>query len=630
MKGVWLSAGMVVVMACSLWAQRTSRTAELLFADPAEIVTTATRSQRSIEESPISVQVLTRHSLTDWLTVQEALERRLPDVIAFEGSLMRFLSVRGSFSSSEFNERTLVLLDGVPLNDPVLGHVPLMALPALPLERIEVVYGPGSALYGANAFAGVVALKTAPSATERQVRVQFGEGNGQRQSVALWGSYLAQRWHFSTFGWVGQDGGTPGIHNAARTHMWQSALRWNPTPHTTWTLRTLLSGMQRGVNGRTVAMAGTPNDSYQTQAFLWALEREAKGAGSRYHLLRLYGQQGTHEFNRQQASVRRQANYQRLGVETLWQWSHGHTQWTVGLEARQESAAGNLLRRSPTANLWSAYTQLEYHLPAAYLTVGLRHDNHSVYGAQRSVRGALTYSVNEQLAVRASYGTAFRAPNFAELYSGGNWVWTPIELNFSPVYVMGDPRLRPERITAWEIGIRHQLAPTAHFDLSYFDKNHENLISLELHPGHPTGITWPHAHYRNLMHYHVVGVAASVVWRLNAGHELTVSGYHLLQQHWGSHSAHPTVRQISLTRSRLVVTLNGRTGTRFSWLLEGVVPPYDTGGGRALIALALRYPLQERRAWLLRVDNLLNSTYALSPLLQTRGLRLSLFYQQGW
>ncbi|MFN4034188.1 MAG: TonB-dependent receptor, partial [Fimbriimonadales bacterium] len=142
------------VLICS--AQRTSATAEWLFADPQETIQTATRTERPVAESFTTVRVITRREieLSGAQTIQEVLERFVVDFEGQESSQHRFLSMRGAYSSSEFNERMLFLLDGQPLNDVLLGNFPAMSLSTHDVERIEIAFGPGSAMYGPNAFAG--------------------------------------------------------------------------------------------------------------------------------------------------------------------------------------------------------------------------------------------------------------------------------------------------------------------------------------------------------------------------------------------------------------------------------------------------------------------------------------------
>ncbi|MCS7209806.1 MAG: hypothetical protein NZ874_09570, partial [Fimbriimonadales bacterium] len=94
------------------YSQRTSETAEWLFADPQEVVKTATRTERPVAESFTTVRVLTRREieLSGAQTIQELLERMVVDFEGQESSQHRFLSMRGAYSASEFNERMLFLL----------------------------------------------------------------------------------------------------------------------------------------------------------------------------------------------------------------------------------------------------------------------------------------------------------------------------------------------------------------------------------------------------------------------------------------------------------------------------------------------------------------------------------------
>jgi iron complex outermembrane recepter protein len=127
-------------------------------------VATATRSLEPLRDVPASVSLLTRAQidLHPSLTT-DGLLRSLPAVATFRRSSSlvadpssQGLNLRGLAPSGV--SRTLVLLDGIPVNDPFGGWVYWRALPRLGLDRIEVVHGGGSALYGSAALAGVVQL----------------------------------------------------------------------------------------------------------------------------------------------------------------------------------------------------------------------------------------------------------------------------------------------------------------------------------------------------------------------------------------------------------------------------------------------------------------------------------------
>jgi iron complex outermembrane recepter protein len=131
-------------------------------------VATATRLPRPVHEQSADVTVLSRSELAASPSVTtDGLLRSLPSVATFRRSSSlsadpssQGLNLRGVGPSGV--SRTLVLLDGVPVNDPFAGSVYFRALPRLGLERIEVVPGGGSALYGSAALAGVVQLFSRP------------------------------------------------------------------------------------------------------------------------------------------------------------------------------------------------------------------------------------------------------------------------------------------------------------------------------------------------------------------------------------------------------------------------------------------------------------------------------------
>jgi len=131
---------------------------------PEEVVVVGTRSPRPAGSLPTTVQVMPREALDRSAapTLDGAL-RALPSFGTFRRSTSlaadpssQGLSLRGVGPSAV--ARTLLLDDGVPVNDPFFGFVPWRALPRLGLARVEVAPGGASALYGSPALGGVVAL----------------------------------------------------------------------------------------------------------------------------------------------------------------------------------------------------------------------------------------------------------------------------------------------------------------------------------------------------------------------------------------------------------------------------------------------------------------------------------------
>jgi iron complex outermembrane receptor protein len=127
-----------------------------------KLVTVASRYAQSLRKAPSLVTVIDEATLRarGYRTVADAL-RDLPGVYVWTSQEGRAIATfRGVVSAD--NNKILLLIDGVPLYDGVYGHAWIDDfLPIHSVRQIEVIKGPGSAVYGTNAFAGVINLVTA-------------------------------------------------------------------------------------------------------------------------------------------------------------------------------------------------------------------------------------------------------------------------------------------------------------------------------------------------------------------------------------------------------------------------------------------------------------------------------------
>src|SRR5690606_22944490 len=132
-----------------------------------EEVTAASRRKEAVAEAPSSVSIIPREELRlfAYPTIAEAV-RGLPGVYGWDDRAYPSLGFRGLGRLGSYGNRVLVLYDDHPTNDNWVGssYVSYDARTDLAdVERIEVVRGPGSVLYGTNAFAGVVNVVTRPA-----------------------------------------------------------------------------------------------------------------------------------------------------------------------------------------------------------------------------------------------------------------------------------------------------------------------------------------------------------------------------------------------------------------------------------------------------------------------------------
>ena len=179
----------------------------------APVVVTPSRLEQRADEAPASVTVVTGEDIRESAsqTVDDLL-RQVPGFSLFRRSssvvahpTTQGLSLRGIGPSG--TSRALVLLDGVPLNDPFGGWVPWSRLPLLGIEQIEVVRGGGSSVWGNYALGGVVHVVTA-TPRERSAELEASYGSHDTHLVDL---LLTEAWgpaqlslegrHFETGGY---------------------------------------------------------------------------------------------------------------------------------------------------------------------------------------------------------------------------------------------------------------------------------------------------------------------------------------------------------------------------------------------------------------------------------------------
>ena len=167
--------------------QDTTYTLQISFAQTSvDVVVTASRLAQPIEDVPASVSIVTREQIeqTPARTIDDVL-RRVPSVDLPLASTNEqhptdtIVSMRGLSGI-----RSLVLLDGVPINDPFFGFIQWSEAPVEAIDRVEVVRGGGATLWGNNAMGGVINILTKPiNKTELVVDAAGGSRGTYRSNV---------------------------------------------------------------------------------------------------------------------------------------------------------------------------------------------------------------------------------------------------------------------------------------------------------------------------------------------------------------------------------------------------------------------------------------------------------------
>ncbi len=347
------------------------------------------------------------------------------------------------------SRRVLVLLDGMPMVGRVNGNFDLSRIPSSMVQRVEIVKGPQSTLYGSEALGGVINI-ISKRATEPGLDVGLSSTAGTQGRRDLAGS---AGWRRGAIGGT-LDAGVrrldlaPGVStdDATFANRWNGAtsFRWQRDTSTQLELSALAIGeAQRYRTGQLYHFANNAQYGARASAQL------ALGGGrltTTVHLSSFDHLSRASTLTRP-VSDSGSRDAQRLAQgDVLYNVRRGSTWIDGGVQVRHEGiTADRLDTRSPNVTSVEPFAQATLTLGALHLTPGLRVTATDRWGSFVAPRMAAMWRPVERVAVRASLGRGFRAPDFKELYLDF--------VNSAAGYaVRGNPDLRPEVSTSGSLG----------------------------------------------------------------------------------------------------------------------------------------------------------------------------------
>lgn len=184
---VWMMMACIGMMVSSAGAEDQVTTTDAVQME--DVVVTSTRTSQSILETPSNIGVVTSDDIEamDADTLPDVLQK-LPGVyVSNSTGFVPHLNLRGTRVG--MSEGALILLNGIPMSMGKFGYVDWDAIPVENIQRVEVVKGPLSSLYGGDAARGVINIITKRSSEKMKgnVSAAFGEFDDQRYSALLYG-----------------------------------------------------------------------------------------------------------------------------------------------------------------------------------------------------------------------------------------------------------------------------------------------------------------------------------------------------------------------------------------------------------------------------------------------------------
>lgn len=441
-----------------------------------EVVVTGSRTQISRKVVPLSVSSISQKDIENsgQMNILPALNTYAPGIFVTERNMLGFgvastaagsISMRGISSSP--NTDVLVLVDGNPQYQGIFGHPLGDAYVASDVEKVEIIHGPASFLYGSNAMAGVINIITRKQHDEG-LKVNLGASYGSYNTQKYYGTVGYKKEKLSLFASLNHDqtDGTRAntdfnINNGYAKVGYEINKKFNLIADFS------IARFNANDNGSVYLPVPAPFniDITRGKASI-SLDNKFKNSEGG---LKIYHNFGNHILSDGFRSTDRNSGamlYQTFKLAT-------GTNVTVGTDFKQY---GGKVTNQPflsvndslvTVNELAVYAYAQQTLfEKLTVSAGLRLENNSKFGTELVPIGGLTYNFSNTTTFKASVSKGFRSPTIMEMYM------------YAP-----NPDLQPERMMNYEISwLQSLLNNKLNLELTAFRVKGDNLIQVVAPP----------------------------------------------------------------------------------------------------------------------------------------------------
>lgn len=462
-------------------------------------ISAAAKYEQKMSEAPASVTIITSEDIERY--GYRTLEEVLMSVRGFYTRNDRnyvYIGVRGFSRPGDNNNRALVLVNGHTLNENVYGSPAFgtdLGIDLDIIERIEIVRGPGSALYGTNAMFAVINIITRKGNAIDGFRVSAERGsygklqasgafgkefdNGIEVSISgVWADIKGQDLYYEEFDHFSTNYGTADNLDWDKYYGFLTTINYDD-----FTLQGHVKSRKKGIPTGAWEVAFNDDDakSLDERKFI-ELKYAGKIRADKHIMLRgyfdHYTYKGTYPYEDIDWFDASDGNW--LGGEFQFRWDlQSNNRLTVGAEYQNHLRADYRLWDEDMTyfddnfpfSVLSFYAQDEYQVRENLsLTTGIRRDEYSTVGSATMPRGAILYNPIGSGTLKLLYGEAFRTPNVYEVYYE------------DPDVAKGNPNLKLEKIRTTEIIWEQRLSDELFGSVSLYDYAMKDLIDQTIDP----------------------------------------------------------------------------------------------------------------------------------------------------
>lgn len=424
------------------------------------LVVTATRSEERIEDIPARISIIEPRIIdqSPIASFPELLKSQASVNVVQLGGYGQQASIflRGTNST-----QALVLKDGVRLNTATTGAASIPFLDTTDIKQIEVLEGPASVLYGTDAIGGVVQMITkTPEKTGVFITGEVGENKTYKSII---GADLAENGFYAQI--RGQRLETDGtvlkeVKNAKKAPFDQKGYSAKVGVEKEEYAASLDYSENKG-NVEYDNFGALVDQDFKNEIL------NLKGRINLNSNFELNGRlsQFKDDLIQNQTNNLGQYDYvlsktQEADIYAKW---HVTPQQNIVLGSTYQKIEADALsygkKIDSSINSQGYYLQHQYNSDAVHTQVGLRLEDHEVYGSHTVGQAAIRYQILPLTSIYTNIGTAFRSPNLNELYSSS-----------------GNPDLKPEESTSYEIGLDQKLNYGISTGITVYHNEVKNLI----------------------------------------------------------------------------------------------------------------------------------------------------------
>ena len=531
-KSLLLTAAILAAMSVPVQAAE-KKQEETTHIKTDEVVVTASRTKQEVRESPSSVEVITREDIDKMGA--ENLAQALQLALGIDTQENAMVGNRSSIRGMNTNQ-TLILIDGRRVRtentSETMNFYELKRINMDDVERIEIVRGAASSLYGSEALGGVInVIKKHPGKMQTAVTLdwtsrQSDEGirfdSGKLGKWALSGSFK----HMG----VREQGTDAGSNMYGKKNFFNLDGRMEMTKDK-W-LDVFFDYLTEDLYMKDSLTQGT---DYDHKRFSTGIKYSGRDKRGDYEMQVYYTYFDKHQRTRERANHSLNS-FDDLKFNSLIfdgrrsiQVAKDHL-LTFGGEYRKEDYESTRIKGTNTRTLEGVTNQLgnssmdytAFYLqdewlasPRWLIIPSLRWDYNSEFGNELTGKLGTTYKITKDVRFKANIGTAYRAPTASELYF--SWHHTPNAR--MDVQINGNPNLKPEKALNFDLGFEMEKDKTFG-KITYFHNKVDDLINIDTVmsrlPGFPPRVLATGT-YRNIDSATMQGVELEVRQALGGG-----------------------------------------------------------------------------------------------------------------